>query len=252
MKVDKAGATYWKDVWTDKTLIHEVDISYYTHTLLHNLYSRFFKVNQNTEIVEIGCALSANLLYFNKYYGYQINGFDYEKSSVLKTADIYDYMGYKANIYHRDFFSIESSEKYDIVSSFGVFEHFKNLETSIEQTKHYLKQDGIILTVIPNMNGVVGFLQKSFNKKVYDVHISYTKEEVLSAHKNSQYETLFCDYYGTYQAGVINLEGIKHENLIKKLLAMPGKPLYYFGELLGLNWNSRFISPYIIYIGKRT
>jgi hypothetical protein len=84
------------------------------------------------------------------------------------------------------------------------------------------------------------------------VHIPYTKEEVLSAHKNSQYETLFCDYYGMYQAGVINLEGIKHENLIKKLLAMPGKPLYYFSELLGLNLNSRFISPYIIYIGKRT
>ena len=252
MQEDKAGSQYWNNVWTDKIIIHEIDVLYYTHSLLHDLYKRFFKVDENINIVEIGCALSANLLYFNKYYKYKIHGFDYEKISALKTEEIYRRMGYKADIYHRDFFSKEEAKTYDVISSFGVFEHFKNLDTSIAYTKNYLNDNGMILTVIPNMNGIVGFLQKLLNRKVYDVHIPYTYEDVYKAHEKSGYETLFCDYYGLYQSGVINVSGIKNESLIKNVLAIPGKPLYFLSKLFNWDFSNKMISPYIIYIGKRS
>jgi cyclopropane fatty-acyl-phospholipid synthase-like methyltransferase len=250
VKEDRAGSEYWNSVWTDKVVIHETDIDYYTNSLLHKLYKQFFKCDEDKSIVEIGCSLSANLLYFNKYYRYQINGFDYEKVSALKTQEIYEGMGYEANIYHRDFFSKDKSETYDVVSSFGVFEHFENLDQSIKQIKHYLKDDGIILTVIPNMNGVVGFFQKLLNRKVYDVHIPYTKEEILEAHKNAGFDTLFCNYYGLYQSGVINVSGIKYETITRKLLAIPGKPLYFLSKFFHWDFSSKIISPYVIYIGK--
>ena len=252
MKEDRAGSEYWNSVWTDKVVIHETDVNYYTNSLLHKLYKQFFKRDEEKSIVEIGCSLSANLLYFNKYYKYQINGFDYEKISALKTEEIYEKMGYKTNIYHRDFFSKEKSELYDIVSSFGVFEHFEHLDKSIEQTNHYLKEEGMILTVIPNMNGVVGFLQKLLNRKVYDVHIPYKREDILISHEKAGYETLFCDYYGLYQSGVVNVSGIKNESIIRKILAVPGKPLYFLSKLLHWDFSSKIISPYIIYIGKCT
>ena len=158
-------------------------------------------------------------------------------------------MNYKANIFHRDFFSKEKIDKYDILTSFGVFEHFENIENSIAHTKHYLKDNGIILTVIPNMNGIVGLLQKLLNKPVYDIHIPYTREEIKNAHEKAGYHTLFCDYYGLYQAGVINLTGNRFENLLRKLLAIPGKPIYYLYKLAKIPFDSRYISPYIIYIG---
>jgi len=251
MKEDKAGSEYWNSVWTDKIVIHETDINYYTNTLLHDLYKKFFIVDEAINIVEIGCSLSANLLYFNKHYKYQIHGFDYEKTSALKTQDIYDNMGYKSDIYHRDFFSEDEAKVYDVISSFGVFEHFENLDKSIEQTKKYLKEEGMILTVIPNMNGVVGFLQKLLNRKVYDVHIPYTREDIFKTHEKSGYETLFCDYYGLYQSGVVNVSGIKNESIIRKILAVPGKPLYFLSKLLNFDFSNKMISPYIIYIGKR-
>ena len=159
-------------------------------------------------------------------------------------------MGYIADIYHRDFFSKEETQVYDVISSFGVFEHFENLDKSIEQTKVYLKEEGMILTVIPNMNGVVGFLQKLLNRKVYDVHIPYTRQNILEAHEKSGYKTLFCDYYGLYQSGVINVSGIKNESIIRKVLAIPGKPLYFLSKFLHWNFSNKMISPYIIYIGK--
>ena len=72
MKEDKAGSEYWNSVWTDKIVIHEIDINYYTNSLLHDLYTRYFKIDKDINIVEIGCSLSANLLYFNKYYKYYL------------------------------------------------------------------------------------------------------------------------------------------------------------------------------------
>ncbi len=249
MEKDRAGEMYWQEVWGKKSAIDEIDIQYYTNALLHELYKKYFQVDRTKTILEIGCAFSANLLYFNKYFGYQINGFDYEAASVERTELIYRAMHREANIFHHDLFSEKEVGQYDIVSSFGVFEHFENLDQSIAHTVRYLKNEGRILTVIPNMNGIVGLLQKFFNKPVYNIHIPYSKEEIKSAHEKAGYRTLFCDYYGIYQAGVINLEGNRFEKTLRKLLAIPGKPLYWLYRLTNLPFDSKYTSPYIIYIG---
>lgn len=251
MNQDKAGEDYWKEVWNQRETINKIDINYYTNKLLDNLYRKYLTVDRKKSICEIGCAMSQNLLYFNDYFEYQINGFDYEKKSSIKTKEIYQTMEYDANIYHHDFFNINKTIQYNILCSFGVFEHFENLDEAINITKKYLKDEGIILTFIPNMNGIVGFLQKKLNKKVYDIHIPYTKNDILFAHENNGYRTLFCDYYGIYQSGVINLNGINNQHIISKILAIPGKLLYYISKLFHIKLDSKFNSPYIIYIGKK-
>lgn len=250
--MDKAGQEYWESVWDTKQTIEKMDISYYTHKLLHSLYGKYLNFDKDKTICEIGCSMSQNLLYFHDNFGYQINGIDYDKKSALKTKIIYQNMGYESNIYHRDFFDNTHFPKYDILVSFGVFEHFENLDKSIKHTLNYINEGGTIITMIPNMNGIVGFLQKMLNKKVYDIHIPYTKEEILEAHEINGYKTLFCDYYGLYQGGVINISGVKYENIIRKILAIPGKPIYFINRLLNIRTDCKYISPYIIYIGKKS
>ena len=247
---DKAGKEYWNSVWEEKSFISKIDIKYYTNNLLHELFTQFLPKDDNWNICEIGCAMSPYLLYFHDYFGYKINGFDYDKESALRTLKIYENMGYKANIFERDFFSKEFCEKFDLLFSMGVFEHFSNLNESIAHTRFYLKKEGLVITIIPNMNGIMGFFQKIFNKKVYNIHFPYTKEDILNSHEKSGYETLFCDYFGIYQGGVVNLGNIKFKNLINKFLAIPGKPLYYLYKNFNLKLDSKFNSPYIIYIGK--
>ncbi len=252
MDRDKAGEKYWENVWSSSDTIRKFDIDYYTNRLLHELYSRYIPKAKNGEtICEIGCAMSQYLLYFNDYYGYKINGFDYEEKSVEKTKSIYSEMGYDSHIYHKDFFNEDGIEQYDLLTSFGVFEHFENLNKSTFHTTKYLKAGGLILTVIPNMNGIVGFLQKHTNRQVYDVHIPYTKEALLSAHERAGYETLFCDYFGIYQSGVINLAGHRYGDTLSKVFAVPGKPLYYLSRASGISLDSVYNSPYIIYIGRK-
>jgi len=251
---NKADKIYWNNVWTEKEIIYKIDIHRYNKVMLHELYKKYFIVDKNKSICEIGCSMSENLLYFYDNFEYQINGFDYEENSAIKTDYIYKSMGYQANIYHHDLFSKDNINKYDIISSFGVFEHFRNLSVSIKQTTLYLKKDGLILTLIPNMNGITGFMQKYLNKKVYDIHIPYTKEDIKAAHESSEYETLFCDYYGLYIGGVVNIDGKKYSSFISKLISLPGRPLYYLNKVIHKLFKKRidtiYNSPYIVYIGK--
>jgi 2-polyprenyl-3-methyl-5-hydroxy-6-metoxy-1,4-benzoquinol methylase len=249
--MDKAGVEYWNNVWQRNNTIAKFDYKYYTNSLIHNLFQKYLNYDKNKSICEIGCAFSAFLPYFKDNFGFDINGFDYDNDAVLMTRKIYKEMGYEANIFYKDFFEKEVKTKYDILFSWGVFEHFENLDNSILHTKNYLKDEGIIITVIPNMNGIVGFLQKTLNKKVYDIHIPYKKKDILKAHENAGYKTLFCDYFGIYQGGVVNIVDIKFESLIGKVLSIPGKPLFYLNHFLHINLNSELISPYIIYIGKK-
>jgi len=248
MNNDIATQTYWKNVWNQYRYISKFDKNYYTNSLLDGLFKKYLPKDKTKEICEIGCALSPYLLYFHDEFEYQINGFDYDKNAVEKTKEIYLKLGYDANIYYHDFFD-SPKEQYNILFSMGVFEHFKNLDSCIEHTLDYLKEEGYIVTIIPNMNGIVGFLQKLLNKKVYDIHIPYTKEDILHAHKKSGYKTLFCDYFGVYQGGVINIMDLKYKNIISKLLAVPGKPLFYLNKILAI--DSKMNSPYIVYIGKK-
>jgi len=248
--IDKAGREYWNKVWGGKIDVSKIDINYYTNNLLHQLFLKYLP-KEKLRICEIGCAMSPYLLYFKDYFDYEIYGFDYDKEAVKKTLYIYNQYGYKANIFYRNFFSNDPFDKVDVLFSMGVFEHFSNLEESIKHTNLYLKDDGIIITIIPNMNGIVGLLQKIFNKKVYDIHFPYTKKDLLFAHEKAGYKTLFCDYFGIYQGGVINLGDIKYKNIISKLLAMPGKPLYYLNKFTNFKLDSKFNSPYVVYIGKK-
>ncbi|BCD67747.1 bifunctional 2-polyprenyl-6-hydroxyphenol methylase/3-demethylubiquinol 3-O-methyltransferase UbiG [Nitratiruptor sp. YY09-18] len=249
--MDKAGEQYWEKIWDQKSDIHKIDTNYYTYSLLHQLFKYYLEYNSQKSICEIGCAMSPYLLCFHDKFGYKINGFDYEKSSIIKTKQIYNEMGYEANIFYQDLFGNYEGEKFDILTSFGVFEHFENLENSIAHTKKYIKDNGIIITVIPNMNGIVGFLQKRFNKRVYDIHIPYTKDDLLKAHEKNGYSTLFCDYFGLYQFGVVNIDGIKNEDIVRKIFAIPGKLFYYFYKFSKLRLDSVYNSPYVIYIGKK-
>lgn len=250
MNKDKAGLGYWAKNWNQYLEISKIDINYYTNRLLHKIFTKYLNYNKEKDICEIGCAFSPYLLYFHDHFGYRINGFDYEGISVKKTKEIYDNMGYCSNIYHHDFFDIKNCRKYDILTSFGVFEHFEDLNSTINLSKYYLKDNGTIVTVIPNMCGFFGFLQRIFDKRIYDIHIPYDKNDILLAHETNGYKTLFCDYAGIYQFGVVNISNIKYNKIIKKFFSLPRKPLYYFLNLFNISMNYKINSPYIIYIGK--
>jgi hypothetical protein len=69
-----------------------------------------------------------------------------------------------------DLFSHQPEQRYDLVFSNGLIEHFKDTEDIIRQHVKYLEKDGVLWLSLPNLTGMNGLVQQWFDKENYDIH----------------------------------------------------------------------------------
>jgi SAM-dependent methyltransferase len=140
-------------------------------------------------------------------------------------------------------------EKYDLVYSFGLIEHFGDVKNIIGKHLEFLNEEGQLLITLPNFKGVNGWFQKTFDKPNYDIHniscmdIDFLKKIALEL----GLKEVECYYYGKFS---IWLENKKDQNIFVKGFM---KVVYLTGKILTkvVPFESKFLSPYIILKGKR-
>ena len=166
-ELDRAGKEFWDGVWSHVDFPPAIDPtspSVWAHR--DQLFDRFFRANLPGDVagslLELGCARSAWLPYFATELGYRIAGLDYAEDGVRQTAARLRQSGLDADIRHGDLFDPPTDwiGAFDVVTWFGVAEHFENTALAVSAAATYLKPGGILITEIPNMAGLVGLLQR--------------------------------------------------------------------------------------------
>lgn len=192
--MDKAGEKYWSNIWENNPLPNSLtfkkhSINSYLNIRFDECFEEIFSTieTKNAKLLEIGCGNSVWLPYFNQRFGFEVNGLDYSPQGCDSSKKILEREGIVGGIYCEDFFnpSKELLGKYDVVVSLGVAEHFTDTTEAIKAFSKFLKPGGILVTEIPNLSSSLGFLQKTFNKEVYDIHVPLDKEELKKAHENA-------------------------------------------------------------------
>jgi 2-polyprenyl-3-methyl-5-hydroxy-6-metoxy-1,4-benzoquinol methylase len=221
---------YWDTTWENSTMPKEIE--YGDKKLKNTVNIEFDKIFskilsqanlQQTSLLEVGCANSAWLPYFKKRFGFEVSGLDYSELGCKKSMDFLAHEGVVGNIYCEDFFNDDSDlvGKFDIVVSFGVVEHFENTAATLEALAKYLKPDGVLITIVPNLSGIIGFIQKRLDRKVFDLHICLDKPALIESAKKARLKTILVDYLVPLNFGILNTNCIKKTNLfypIKRLL----------------------------------
>ena len=92
--------------------------------------------------------------------------------------------------------------------SFGVAEHFERTGECIAAFARFLAPGGRLVTVIPNMTGVPGFLQKSLNRPVYEKHVPLGAAQLDAAHREAGLVVRESGYLVSTNFGVLNLHGL--------------------------------------------
>ncbi len=166
-------------------------------------------------LLEIGCACSSWLPYFAKEYGFEVSGIDYSEIGCEQERQILYRAGVQGSIICADLFHPPDNliEVFDVVLSMGVAEHFEDTSRYIQAVMRYMKKGGIVITIIPNMTGIIGWAQKTANRRVYDIHVPLTTEDLKRAHYDSGINVLTCDYLIPLNFGMCNLSGVKTNSL---------------------------------------
>ena len=137
--------------------------------------------------------------------------------------------------------------------SFGVVEHFEDTANCLKACGKFLKPDGTLFTLIPNITGIIGYIQKIVDKQVYDVHVPLCKDKLAIANTKADLDLIACEYFMSISLSIVN-SGSFSQNRFNKLfrhVISSLSKICWILEKYGLKIPvNKLTSPYIISVAK--
>ena len=162
----KNSTTDWFDrIWLQKSTIKQLYflrkmIYLYLEItgLLSKIINKYLEKDKQYSFIELGCGASSFLPYLaKKYNNLKLFGLDKSKMGCI-LAIIKDNDGNSlTNIICGDILNSPiKAEKFDIVFSFGLIEHFDNPNDVLKKHVDLLKPGGLLICIVPNVCGLQG------------------------------------------------------------------------------------------------
>jgi len=120
------------------------------------LVKRFATLNQETKLLDVGCAVGTFLLHANNKYKCHISGVDFKEDL--------DFPGFDRVEFFEGLFYDQTMEKenYDVITMWHFLEHCYDPNKSLQKAKEVLKKDGKLVIEVPRLDS---FTFKLFGKK---------------------------------------------------------------------------------------
>lgn len=251
---DLAGRAYWEETWQRRTTLGSVNLKNYSQARFDAVFTRFLPPGSGRALLEAGCAQSSWLPYFRQRFGYEIVGLDYSETGCEAARRNLDRYGVEGTILCRNFLDEHEDlrQRFDVVFSYGVVEHFSRPEVVLERFREFLKPGGLIVTIIPNVLGAMGWLQRTVNRPVYDVHVPMDLDDLGRGHRAAGFEPVWANYVGSLGTEVVNYPSDAGWGMraVRKLLKWTSKAGWMVFRVTGWHPESEFLSPYVFFIGR--
>ena len=260
----KTNPDYWDRVWSDRPVNDPMDpqapgLNGAVARAWHKLFSDLFmgwQIGHGARIVEVGCGGSTVLPYFAKVFGLDAHGLDYSATGCLLSEAIAQKARVTTEIHCGDVFDVPNGLKdsFDVVYSAGLAEHFFPTEKIVSALGDLARPGGYILTIVPNMHGIVGLSQRLVSPSVYRVHTPLDPNELAEAHRRSGLAVLEAGHFMTANFSVINFESEDKRvptNIGLRLASWASKSIWLC-ESFGLpEIRNRLTSPYVLCTARK-
>lgn len=253
-------SNYWDNNWNKKNYsFYDIFKNIFVGINNYDFYSLFRKYSSKKKkyfIFEVGCAPANYLIYLKKRFGFNISGIEYSKEGYLQVKNNFHKNQIADKIIFGDFFDYDflkrNKEKYDIVYSIGFIEHFENPKNAIEKHFEILKNNGICIISIPNLNGVNSLLTE---KKILDVHNRKIMDLKRLRKLFSKYEILELRYGGgLFNWGLFSYDNWFLEKIRFFFFAFQRvfiDPIFILLHKMGIQISYKYTSPQIIVVCRK-
>jgi SAM-dependent methyltransferase len=235
--------SFWKSFWeAKKGLIFPIKADYVFGDILGKLIAD----KQIKTAIELGGFPGYYATYLKKYQKLDTTLFDYyiHRDIIKKLLETNGLSEDDITIIEADLFNYTPEKQYDLVSSFGLIEHFNDTKAIIETHLQFLKPGGVLFITLPNFVGVNGWVQRKFDRDNYDKHNINSMNLQLLADicKQLGLKEVECYYSGKFS---IWLENKAEQSALAKLFV---KALWFTGKVFTkiVPVESKALSPYIV------
>jgi SAM-dependent methyltransferase len=190
--LERVGKQYWDSSWEAEARLPDTFDPAVTGVrgLFRRQFHAFFVEHlrgvapPGSSLIEVGCGRSQLLPYFATQFGLRVSGLDYSEIGCEKARRILERDRVSGQIFCGDLWTFDQfpAPGFDVVFSFGLVEHFDDTPGIIRGLARFARPGGAVLTLIPNMLGSVGALQKALSREIYDIHVPLSAAVLARAH----------------------------------------------------------------------
>lgn len=241
-----------------RRLLRRLKRGHESHAML--VYWRLVEAHLPDEgsIVELGCAPGRVLLDLCGRTGLRPFGVDSNEYGYRRTLEHFKQEGGDpSGIMYADFTDPEfrrlHANRFDVVWSAGVIEHFRNPRDIIGYHVELLRPGGTLVVSIPNFHGIMHPCHAAFAPEILAVHnLDIMRRPAFEALFAGQgLDAKYCDYVGMLKLSCAVPERCR--GLTATVRAMQG--LFDIVSIHAAGHRdlpNRLTSPYLLYIGKST
>ncbi len=204
-------------------------------------------------LLEMGCGNSTWLPYFAVNRNYRVAGVDYSEQGCRMAEANLAATGSAGQIYCCDFNNLraEFMASYDVVLSLGVVEHFDNTAEIVGRFAACLAPGGLIITLVPNMTGAMGYLQKVVDHKVYAFHVPLDKDLLAQSHVANGLTVRTAAYFGFLDLSMINISRLPLQRLLGKGLGAMERLHATLRRLSNVRPQSESWSSFVVVVAEK-
>jgi SAM-dependent methyltransferase len=211
---ERVSKQYWDSSWQAEARLPEAFDP--TVSGLRGLFRRQFHAffvehlrdiaPPGSSLIEVGCGRSQLLPYFSSRFGLRVSGLDYSEIGCEKARRILQRERISGEIFCGDLWTFDAfpAPGFDVVFSFGLVEHFEDTAGVIRGLARFVRPGGAVLTLIPNMLGSVGALQRALSREIYDIHVPLSAAVLARAHAEAGLSVQTSGYLLPAHFGVCN------------------------------------------------
>lgn len=234
---------FWKAFWeSKKDLIFHIKPDYYFGDMMGKLIAE--KGIKNA--IELGGFPGYYATYLKKYQKLDTTLFDYYIHQPI-IEELLTFNGLKpgdVHIIESDLFTYQPEKQYDLVTSFGLIEHFSDTKDIISRHLNFLKPGGVLFITLPNFKGVNGWIQRKFDRANYDKHFieSMDLQRLSRICQELGLSEVESTYHGRFSVWLENRS--QQGGLVKGLV----KAIWLVGKVFTkvVPLESKSLSPYIV------
>ena len=150
-------------------------------------------------LIEMGCGGSRYLPWIAREMHYAVEGVDYTIAGCQSARNNLDAAGVQGQIHCEDFLALPDrfDGAFDVVTSYGVVEHFANPGDVLRAFARCLRPGGILVTSVPNMLGLPGHLLKRIDRTLFETHHLFDLDALRGFHSNAELDILhgrYCEW----------------------------------------------------------
>jgi 2-polyprenyl-3-methyl-5-hydroxy-6-metoxy-1,4-benzoquinol methylase len=263
---DRAGRSYWERVWggpkpsSSRIDPHDAGVRNHVARKYHDYFlGRFAGMDTRAlDLLEIGCGRSEWLPYFAREHGFRVFGLDYSPLGCEQARHNLAASGVDGTIYEADAFAPPDSlrGRFDVVVSLGVFEHFDDSASCARAFARFVRPGGLMITLIPNMRGLPGLLQRELNRPVFDIHTPLDRDDLIRSHTAAGLVDIRSDYLVSLNFWMVNLQDLpaglatRAKRVFLKSLQAIAIASWCVDPIASIPPPNRWLSPYLFCDGR--